>query len=451
MKKIAFLLLAILTIAIGIYYFGLHIPDLFQNSNKTALVQIEKDIPRQVPLINSKNRIEADLTFVPHEQLHGNALSCSNCHQSLNKQALSTFACISCHDGTLGFYNVNKEKGESLFHIKPEFSWQQLEEEESVDSDRVLTCSNCHNPHGSYSDRLLHNNPFGTANLTPENGGYLAKGNVYNYSELVKTHNAFEGSFIGGSNSGVWFSRKDGAVEATKIPIFMLVRGSGQQLGLVNEGVPASATVITVYQYMESPATHRIPYRRGYYIPAKLPWLYGYDYGAPENHYWTRFFIGEFAPENLVTETAENGIIHYQDIVDAHDEQWNKHLTFNYPKGFVYATDSTLDSVTSGEVAQTHSVLLDKVETANYDGVSIFKTNLEALNQFKFDQDSIGTSKGARIGRLAVDVTKYCSSCHLPYLAGETTGKFSFAHQNFSDFDKWNCLKCHYGHEPIKE
>lgn len=448
MKKITFLLLAGLTI--GIYFYEvaekLPIPKLFQNSLKTAFMQIDSNTPLQVPIIKSKNRNEADPSYVPHELWHNNALTCSSCHQSQNNQIFSTSTCISCHDGTLGFYNVNKKNGESPFHSKSEFDGQQQKVRESEEGNRALTCSDCHNPHGSYSDRLLHNNPFGTANIPPDDGGYLAKGKVFNYSELVKTHNAFKESFIGGSHSGVWFSRKDGRVEDTKIPNFILVRGSGQQLDLVDDGVPPSAKVIIVYQYMELPATNRIPNRRGYYIPSKLPWLYGYDYGFPQNHYWTRFFIDDSSPENLITETIENGIVHYRDIVDPHDEQWNKHVIFNYSKGFVYATDSTLDSVTSGEVAQTHSVILDKVETRNYAGVSIIKTNLEELSQYKIDRKRMGTSKGALLGKLAVNMTKYCSSCHVPYLAGKTTGKFSFAHRNFSDFDKWNCLKCHYGH-----
>jgi hypothetical protein len=448
MKKFTFLILA--GLIIGIYYLWEvdKLPYPLQ-SNETMFMQT---IDLQVPITQSKNRSEADSASVPHKAWHNNGFSCAGCHQINQNEKLNTYTCVSCHDGTLGFYNVSKEKGESPFHIKPVFEWQQQEDVETAEVvQRALTCSNCHNPHGSYSDRLLNNNPFGTARVTPENGGYLAEGSVYNYSDLVKTHNAFKGSFIGGSSSGVWFSRKDGLVEDTKVPIFMLVRGTAQQLDLVDDGVPANATVIMVYQYLERPATHQIPYRRGYYMPAQLPWLYGYDYGASQNNYWTQFFVGDVTNGNLVTETAKNGVVHYRDVVDALDEEWNDQLTFNYLKGYVYATDSTLDHVTSGEVAQSHSVILERVETANYAGLSIVKTNLEGLNQFKFDEKTIRPAYGARLGHLAVDISKYCSTCHLPYLAGKTDGKFSFAHQNFSDYDNWNCLKCHYGHEAVKE
>lgn len=100
-------------------------------------------------------------------------------------------------------------------------------------------------------------------------------------------------------------------------------------------------------------------------------------------------------------------------------------------------------------MAQSHSITFNKNEVGKYGDTSIIETNLEELRQYKITKDSFATPKGEELGRLAVEVTKYCTSCHLPYLAGETTRKFSFAHQNFSDLDNWNCLKCHVSHQSI--
>jgi predicted CXXCH cytochrome family protein len=118
-------------------------------------------------------------THRTHGNFQNNTNSCANCHSTHNGEDSMLLMksgefelCMSCHDGTMGFYNVKEGSGAGTFdnsHLSSSMH--------NVDSDllvktapgavkntstAVLECSSCHNPHGSANDRLLKETVIGT-------------------------------------------------------------------------------------------------------------------------------------------------------------------------------------------------------------------------------------------------------------------------------------------------
>ncbi|MEO2077625.1 MAG: cytochrome c3 family protein [Bacillus sp. (in: firmicutes)] len=121
-------------------------------------------------------------THRTHGNFQNNTNSCANCHSTHNGENEMLLMksgeyelCMSCHDGTMGFYDVTKSSGAGTFddsHLSSSMH--------NVDSDllvktapgafkntstAVLECSSCHNPHGSPNDRLLKEVVVGSTNF----------------------------------------------------------------------------------------------------------------------------------------------------------------------------------------------------------------------------------------------------------------------------------------------
>lgn len=113
-----------------------------------------------------------------HGNFQNNTNSCANCHsvhnggnsQLLMKSGDEYDLCMSCHDGTMGFYNVDHASGAGIFNsTQASASMHEVKSAVKVNSapgsynnqaadTQVLECSSCHNPHGSVNDRLLNEN-----------------------------------------------------------------------------------------------------------------------------------------------------------------------------------------------------------------------------------------------------------------------------------------------------
>lgn len=130
-----------------------------------------------------------------HGNFQNNTNACANCHSTHNGQnaRLVKFKnadqdmCMTCHDGTMGFYNVNKATvvpgkpgtefdGAGVFSTLDRTKTDNSVSMHNVSSGLKLnaapgafnnkdtsdfTCSSCHNPHGSPNDRLLKENVVG--------------------------------------------------------------------------------------------------------------------------------------------------------------------------------------------------------------------------------------------------------------------------------------------------
>jgi predicted CXXCH cytochrome family protein len=121
-----------------------------------------------------------------HGNFQNNTNSCGNCHSTHNGESATLLKfektesdlCLSCHDGTLGFYNVlGQGAGAGTFNSSHESSSMHNVGTVAINSapgaydnkvEDELQCSSCHNPHGSTNDRLLKQTVAGvTYSTTP--------------------------------------------------------------------------------------------------------------------------------------------------------------------------------------------------------------------------------------------------------------------------------------------
>lgn len=119
-----------------------------------------------------------------HGNFQNNTNSCSNCHSVHNGQdemllmkSGASDLCMSCHDGTLGFYNVynaseagvmfSKDTSASMHKVTSHLDEKAAPGATNIENDTngatlkntstaTFECSSCHNPHGSANDRLLN-------------------------------------------------------------------------------------------------------------------------------------------------------------------------------------------------------------------------------------------------------------------------------------------------------
>lgn len=112
-------------------------------------------------------------THKTHGNFQNNTNSCANCHSTHNGEDEMLLMksgeyelCMSCHDGTMGFYNVTKgseagvfdshEMSASMHAVNSDLAVKAAPGALNNKSTATFECSSCHNPHGSANDRLLN-------------------------------------------------------------------------------------------------------------------------------------------------------------------------------------------------------------------------------------------------------------------------------------------------------
>ncbi|MFZ7943833.1 cytochrome c3 family protein [Neobacillus sp. 19] len=134
--------------------------------------------------------VKSDGTVGTH-RIHGdfqnNTNACANCHSTHNGNSADLLKytsaeydmCLSCHDGTLGFYNVlgqgagggtfnDTHQSSSMHNVKSGVKIGEAPGGNTIkgtaEAKAELECSSCHNPHGSVNDRLLKESVAGGQN-----------------------------------------------------------------------------------------------------------------------------------------------------------------------------------------------------------------------------------------------------------------------------------------------
>jgi len=173
------------------------------NSNQTGFGTADnsggsaKSVVKSMDMVDNKGN---DGTHKTHGDYQNNTNSCASCHQTHTASAgMLLFkngtqaTCTSCHDGTLGFYDVfavGHDSGAGTFGGDPIDGNASSHMANGTVSVKAapggnkngtdtktwasdFTCASCHSPHGSFSDRLLKVDPNGMASAKKEVGGNL--------------------------------------------------------------------------------------------------------------------------------------------------------------------------------------------------------------------------------------------------------------------------------------
>ncbi|MDP4086851.1 MAG: cytochrome c3 family protein [Bacillota bacterium] len=412
-------------------------PPLLKAKSKSISLRLESTT---IQSLNSSN---------PSQQVHGsyqnNTNACAGCHDTHNSssdQLLKTDGvyntCVACHDGTMGnYYNVfspstagtfsgstggnpsmHNSSGALTIKAAPGgIIGSQISDDEIKTKDGDWTaefnCASCHSPHGSYSDRLLQYNPNNMGNTDMKKGGNKAVlVPVYTYSQDILTHKQSDS--------------------------FILIRGTKEQLGVSDNKIQDSDTVIALYEWDKDK-----------YNRSETPWLYGIDYGV-QTTYWTALYKTE------TPDYTKNANGDYVNIIDFNDSD----VHFQFDKGYVYTSGSQLNAAKRGDIAQAYVVKLDKVKIATEGDTSIYAISEAALYQGPVDPEGsaisdpsinkVRNSNGQLIAiGLGTAMSKFCSACHTDYLShsSKEVGYFNTTdHRHSTDLDQLNCVRCHFAH-----
>ncbi|ULT56432.1 hypothetical protein L1999_25880 [Neobacillus drentensis] len=392
-----------------------------------------------------------------HGEYMNNTNSCASCHQTHTGAGASLLfkdgeyaTCTACHDGTLGFYNVMGEgsnsagtfggshDGNMSAHLAngtvklsaaPGGNMKEVTGRGGEWTEE-FTCANCHAPHGSYSDRLLHEDPNGMGNTLVKDGGKKLEGTpVLDKTTLPDMKVKYAAADIvikdaldkvSSTANYIVYRFNIGDATDTNAPTNADYAAKGLQNGDV------------VLQLMKWNGTQ--------YVIDTDPWLHEYDFDSTHTkHYWTAFYDGSKYAANYADPEFANKL---KDIVHTDSLKAGEKLgagfigvrndTTTYPGADTLITN--FGKVTTGNIARGYVVKLD-VSTVDAKN-NVTKTNVASL-----------WAGGANAGK-GVAMSTWCASCHTDYLAssGKETGTFDHAYRHTTNSDTYTCVRCHYAH-----
>jgi predicted CXXCH cytochrome family protein len=399
-----------------------------------------------------------------HGSYQNNTNSCASCHQThtaasggllFKNGAYNT--CTACHDGTLGFYNVfgteNKDDmGAGTFggthdgNMSAHMSTGALEISAAPGSNAKVgtnwtaefTCASCHDPHGSYSDRLLAVNPNGMS--TVMRTSIDANGTKYTKtSDILET----DGKTL---KAGVTLN---GTVYGNKLMDIQVVTTLPS-----NTVTPIKAEYLNDYVFLQYDITPADVASGGWYentglkadrdiagvpTPDRILQLYRYIGGA-----W------EKAPGTFLTKTGVKN-------------------TANWPKLYALAGDTTAITVneakaTAGDFWFNNSKAFYKIPTTQAVAKvsDVQKAYVVEFGYFAGNKNKLGSNiptaangyqpKATDNSFLTtagkgIKMNEWCGSCHVDYFTRTKTNTGvdgNYTHHTMSD--SYNCERCHYAH-----
>jgi predicted CXXCH cytochrome family protein len=370
-----------------------------------------------------------------HGSYMNNTNSCASCHQTHTGASEGLLfkdgqyaTCTACHDGTLGFYNVmgagsnsagtfgGTHDGNMSAHLANgtvKLSAAPGGNNNATATDgkggewtEEFTCANCHAPHGSYSDRLLNEDPNGMANTLIQNGGQ-------------KVDNVPVVTDISAKVASADVSYKDaaGADQSYNYVAYRFTIGATVDAAYSAKGLTTGDIVLQIMKWNGTK-----------YINDTAPWMHEYDFDAAHTkHYWTAF-KDDTGKETLDTDMLKKGVV--------------------YGAGFAGVKSSNTAQVTnfgkltSGKVARAYVVKLD---VSAPDANNVTTTTVSSLWASK---KADGSTNPVYVANRGVAMSAFCAACHTDYLAssGKETGTFDHAYRHTTNSDTYTCVRCHYAH-----
>lgn len=397
------------------------------NANKTGEGNVVK---------NPNGQMKNDKTTTGAHKLHGsyqnNTNSCASCHQTHTAASSSLLfkngaynTCTACHDGTLGFYNVfgteNKDDmGAGTFggthdgNMSVHMSTGALEISAAPGANSKVaganwtgefTCASCHDPHGSFSSRLLAVNPNGMATVERKvvNDADGKPSTVYGNKLMdvpVATSKGTTG--ISAQNLNDYFF-KDITISAADIA------SDGYYF---KTGLKEGDRVLQLQRYIGNAWKN-------------APGVFQKYNGTNRTSLWPVIFNGgtKVFPTGNSTDdenSAKSGTYWFN----------NTKAFYKVPKDVIY---TEIDNVQKAYVVELLETTKDKLgnDIAAVAGIQPTRT----LNGYL-------TTAGK-----GMQFNEWCGSCHVDYF---TRTKYStgvdqnYTHHSMSD--NYNCARCHYAH-----
>jgi predicted CXXCH cytochrome family protein len=425
-----------------------HPDNNISNAHKTGEGDLIKNPANQI----FNNKTEG--THKLHGSYQNNTNSCASCHQThtaasggllFKNGAYNT--CTACHDGTLGFYNVfgteNKDDmGAGTFggthdgNMSAHMSTGALEISAAPGSNSKVTganwtgeftCASCHDPHGSYSDRLLAVNPNGMAGVTRtvvKDAQGVSNGTVYGNKLMdISVYTTLPISGISATNLND-YAFKDYTILATDI--------DDANDYYYNTGLKAGDRVLQLQRYFSSTTG---------WINA--PGVYLAKTGVSNTAYWPKAYkdstrVFPTAP----TAGGTSGGTQVQKDADKADAVAGT-FWFNNSKSFYKVPGTTGDGTINkiSEIQKAYVVQLGYVADNKNKLGNVIPAAANGYQPVATDNNYLTTAgKG-------IQMNEWCGACHTDYFTRTKTNTGvdgNYNHHTMSD--NYNCERCHYAH-----
>ncbi|WML46056.1 cytochrome c3 family protein [Neobacillus sp. PS3-40] len=463
------------------------------NANKTGSGVWVNDGTTKDQVLKSTGLKKADGTHNQrtHGEYQNNTNSCASCHQTHTGASEGLLfkdgkyaTCTACHDGTLGFYNVmtgsnsagtfggthdgnmsaHLADGSVKLNAAPGGNFAAKDDATSTrggEWTEEFTCANCHAPHGSYSDRLLNEDPNGMANTLIKDGGKKLESvpvlDKTTLTDLTTKQAAGNITYKDATNADLTVN-----YIAFRFQVGDLLQPTNLDKNSVDQ-YPAAMTaaglktgdwVVQIMKWVPKYDKDGVTEITGSkYVIDTDPFIHEYDFDTTHTkHYWTAFYSGATYD---ATYADPDYVGKYKDTVDT-DRLKNGEVL---GQGFLAAkTDASflanaklitdIQSVKFGNVARGYVVKLAKVlpTAGSTDDINnLYSTDVSALWASKFAN---GTTNPAYVSNRGVAMSGFCAACHTDYLAvsGKETGTFDHAYRHNTTSDSYTCVRCHFAH-----
>jgi predicted CXXCH cytochrome family protein len=390
-----------------------------------------------------------------HGEYMNNTNSCASCHQTHTGAAGSLLfkngayeTCTACHDGTLGFYNVfstdSSKTDEQGFdnsagtfggthdgNMSAHLANGTVSLSAAPGGNRTgtgswtdeFTCASCHAPHGSYSDRLLNEDPNEMANTLIEDGG-----------QKVQNAPVVDNTTVVDTVKGTTFTVN------TKVASADVTYSSKDADTAKAVGTKSYNYIVYRFKIGDSGAPTNADYAaKGLHVNDTAPWIHDYDFDASHTkHYWTAF-QDSTGTDKFDTDQLKKGEILGAGFAGVRLD------TTNYPGADTLTT--TLGTLKTGKIARGYVVKLD-VKPATDSTLANENVKVTTVSSLWASKLTNGLTNPGYVANRGVAMSTWCASCHTDYLAnsGKESGTFDHAYRHTTTSDTYTCVRCHYAH-----